>query len=94
MKERDCPECGQPISPGRHRPGEYEHAQGCPRNKSKVPSKLRIEPVRSIIKCLECGTNSTVFRSKEFEIEYGHSGLCQTCQDKNFGGKDWIKKRT
>jgi len=27
---RRCAECGQPVKPGRHKPGEYEHAQGCP----------------------------------------------------------------
>ena len=26
-----CDKCGQPIKPGRHKPGEYEHAQGCPK---------------------------------------------------------------
>jgi hypothetical protein len=26
-----CTQCGQPMKPGRHKPGEYEHAQGCPK---------------------------------------------------------------
>jgi hypothetical protein len=29
-----CSECEQPIKPGRHKPGEYEHASGCPKDRS------------------------------------------------------------
>ena len=30
-----CSECGQPIRKGNHKPGEYEHAQGCPNRRTK-----------------------------------------------------------
>lgn len=32
-----CKECGQPTKPGRHKPGEYEHAQGCPKAPKPKP---------------------------------------------------------
>ncbi len=32
-----CDQCGQPVKPGRHKAGEYEHAQGCP----KAPKRVR-----------------------------------------------------
>lgn len=35
-KVRNCLDCGQPISPGRHRKDEYQHASGCPRDRSKL----------------------------------------------------------
>jgi hypothetical protein len=41
MSDRLCKECGQPIKPGRHKPGEYEHAQGC-------PARERIDPAQPI----------------------------------------------
>lgn len=28
-----CKFCDQPTKPGRHKPGEYEHAMGCPNGK-------------------------------------------------------------
>ena len=34
-KVRDCPDCGQPIKPGRHKAGEFEHARGCPRARKR-----------------------------------------------------------
>jgi hypothetical protein len=30
-----CPNCAQPIKPGRHKDGEYRHSQGCGRDRSK-----------------------------------------------------------
>jgi hypothetical protein len=29
-----CDACGQPIKPGRHKKNEYDHAKGCPKDKS------------------------------------------------------------
>lgn len=29
--QRVCAECGQPLKRGRHKPGEYVHAEGCSR---------------------------------------------------------------
>jgi len=31
-----CSECNQPIKPGRHKPGEYAHARGCPKDRSRM----------------------------------------------------------
>lgn len=39
-KQRVCKSCGQPLKKGRHKPGEYEHAEGCPR-KPKPHKTLR-----------------------------------------------------
>jgi hypothetical protein len=41
---RLCDACGQPIQPGRHMPGEYRHAQGCPRDRSKYRYR-RVPPI-------------------------------------------------
>jgi len=41
-KARKCPECGQPIKPGRHKANEYEHAMGCPRDRSKRATLVAI----------------------------------------------------
>lgn len=35
MKYKLCVKCGQPIKPGRHKPNEYDHARGCPNDRSK-----------------------------------------------------------
>lgn len=36
-----CDGCGCPIKPGRHKPNEYDHAQGCPRDRSKKATGKR-----------------------------------------------------
>jgi hypothetical protein len=36
-----CSGCGCPIKPGRHKANEYDHAQGCPRDRSKKAKKVR-----------------------------------------------------
>ena len=36
---RLCEKCGQPIKPGRHKLNEYDHAQGCPNDRSKKGKK-------------------------------------------------------
>jgi hypothetical protein len=35
MSYKLCKDCGCPIKPGRHKPNEYDHAQGCPSDRSK-----------------------------------------------------------
>ena len=37
---RLCEECGQPTKPGRHQPGEYDHAQGCPNAPPKALQQI------------------------------------------------------
>lgn len=54
-----CKSCGQPIKAGRHKPNEYEHAEGCPvkeardryaiarRAQDQESMRLRAERLRS-----------------------------------------------
>lgn len=40
-RARKCPDCDQPIKPGRHKSNEYAHASGCPRDRTKLPEKRK-----------------------------------------------------
>jgi len=37
--------------------------------------------------CALCGEDAGTFRDSLSKIEYGISGMCQSCQDDVFGGK-------
>ena len=41
MSYRLCEECGQPTKAGRHKPGEYDHAQGCPTRRRRLFGRSR-----------------------------------------------------
>jgi hypothetical protein len=51
---RKCSDCGQPVRPGRHHPGEYEHAQGCRYGKKQrtyTESEAREMVAKAVERC-------------------------------------------
>jgi hypothetical protein len=41
-------------------------------------------------RCVNCANGATSFKDEISKKEYMLSGLCQTCQDEFFSGRDWI----
>jgi len=44
-----CKECGQPVKPGRHKENEYDHAQGCSLDRSKMAEPKSFPALQKIL---------------------------------------------